>query len=228
MPRQRHRSYRNFGPRRSGKNVPGAGSYASCRGIDCISTTAFYPLPTCNDLASSIASHLALEKAPNLSKVIVDHLSYHPSPVLLVLDNFETTWEKNDSRREVEEFLSLLAEVPKLSLMITMRGSERPGKVQWSRPFFRCLSPFDDSAARQTFHDIAGDDHDHSIIQELLKLTGNLPLAVSLMAQVVSCDGGERTLSRWSRESRPALAQSRASRFSQCHPVYGQTLWFFI
>jgi Cdc6-like AAA superfamily ATPase len=74
--------------------------------------------PTCNDLAFSIASHLALEKAPNLSKVIVDHLSYHPLPVLLVLDNFETTWEKNDSRREVEEFLSLLAEVPKLSLMV--------------------------------------------------------------------------------------------------------------
>ncbi|KAJ7909771.1 P-loop containing nucleoside triphosphate hydrolase protein, partial [Mycena leptocephala] len=155
---------------------------------------------TCDDLAFSIAPHLGLEKAPNLSKVIVHHLSYHPSPVLLVLDNFETTWEENESRREVEEFLSLLAEVPKLSLMITMRGSERPGKVQWSRPFFPSLAPFDDSAALQTFHDIAGDDHDHSIIQELLKLTGNLPLAVSLMAQVVSCDGGERTLSRWSTE----------------------------
>ncbi|KAJ7722621.1 P-loop containing nucleoside triphosphate hydrolase protein [Mycena metata] len=156
--------------------------------------------PTCSHLAAKIASHLHIEQTSNLEKAVVQHLSSQPSSVLLVLDNFETPWENMDSRRDTEEFLSLLTDVPKLTLMITMRGAERPGKVQWSRPFLPALSPLNDSAAIKTFYDIAGDLHDSALVERLLQLTGNLPLALSLMAHVAATDGCDNTLRRWTAE----------------------------
>ncbi|KAJ7031484.1 hypothetical protein C8F04DRAFT_1262836 [Mycena alexandri] len=87
-----------------------------------------------------------------------------------------------------------------------MRGAERPAKVQWSRPFIPPLAPFDGSAALQTFHEIAGDNEDPAIIQELLQLTGNLPLAVSLLANIAASDGCELALSRWATERTQLLS----------------------
>ncbi|KAF7325349.1 NB-ARC domain-containing protein [Mycena venus] len=52
---------------------------------------------------------------------------------------------------EVEEFLSLLTDVPHLALIVTMRGAERPGKILWTRPFLLPLRPLSNDAARQTF-----------------------------------------------------------------------------
>ncbi|KAJ7036165.1 P-loop containing nucleoside triphosphate hydrolase protein, partial [Mycena alexandri] len=160
---------------------------------------------TCSDLIAKVASYLGLGEKGS-PKSVLQHLSYQPTPVLFLFDNLETTWENNHRRAEVEEFLSRLTEVPKLSLMITMRGAERPAKVQWSRPFIPPLAPFDGSAALQTFHEIAGDNEDPAIIQELLQLTGNLPLAVSLLANIAASDGCELALSRWATERTQLLS----------------------
>jgi GTPase SAR1 family protein len=77
------------------------------------------PTPTCLELASMIADHLGLEKRSNLSRTIIHHLTHAP-PSLLVLDNFETPWEPSSSRSEVEELLSLLADIPQLALVVGM------------------------------------------------------------------------------------------------------------
>jgi GTPase SAR1 family protein len=77
------------------------------------------PTPTCLELASMIADHLGLEKRSNLSRTIIHHLTHAP-PSLLVLDNFETPWEPSSSRSEVEEFLSLLTDIPQLALVVGM------------------------------------------------------------------------------------------------------------
>jgi hypothetical protein len=49
----------------------------------------------------------------------IAHYFSHAPPSLLVLDNLETTWETLSSRFEVEEFLSLLTDVPHLGLMVS-------------------------------------------------------------------------------------------------------------
>ncbi|KAJ7264244.1 hypothetical protein C8J57DRAFT_1624734 [Mycena rebaudengoi] len=144
--------------------------------------------PTCTALAATIASHIGLEKGSNMVKKIA-HYFAHASPSLLVLDNLETPWESMSSRSEVEEFL-----------MITLRGAERPKKVKWTRPFLAPLEPLSTVAAWQTFIDLADDGHDDASIKELLELTGNLPLAVSLIASVADSEGCAQALSHWKLE----------------------------
>lgn len=72
---------------------------------------------SCADLLSAIAAQVGLQPGPNLSKKIFRHFNYSP-PSLLVLDNFETPWESTTSRGEVEEFLSLIAGVSHLAILV--------------------------------------------------------------------------------------------------------------
>ncbi|KAJ7242249.1 P-loop containing nucleoside triphosphate hydrolase protein, partial [Mycena rebaudengoi] len=159
---------------------------------------------TDTDLISAISAHIGFESSQS-SQVIVQYFS-STQPSLLVLDNFETIWEPISTRSKVEELLSLLAGVPHLALMITMRGAERPGKIRWTRPFPRPLLPLSDAAAHQIFVDIAEDHHEPEKVQQLLDLTDNLPLAVTLMATVIGYEGCDRTLSCWKEENTHLLS----------------------
>jgi hypothetical protein len=71
----------------------------------------------CADMVAIIGSHLELEPSNLLSKSILYQLA-RCGPCLVVLDNFETSWEPTDSRRQVEDFLSLLADIPSLALLV--------------------------------------------------------------------------------------------------------------
>ncbi|KAJ7041220.1 hypothetical protein C8F04DRAFT_1391323 [Mycena alexandri] len=139
------------------------------------------------DLASIMGSILGLEPSKQLTRVIVRHFA-ESEPTLILLDNFETPWEPLESRAGVEEFISLLADIPTLALLITMRGAERPAKVKWSRPFLPVLEPLSKEAAHQVFVDIADEPNfeDQNAFDKLLDLSGGLPLAASLLASVAS------------------------------------------
>ncbi|KAJ6514224.1 hypothetical protein C8R47DRAFT_1206598 [Mycena vitilis] len=173
--------------------------------ISCESATNY------DDLVSIVASHLELSPSRNISKVIFRHFSGRPASIL-VLDNFETSWEPLGSRSQVEDFLSLLTDVPHLALLITMRGAERPGSVRWSRPFLPPLDPLSDAAARETFTDIADEKPHDADIRELLKLTNNLPLAVNLVANIAAFEGYDTVLSRWKDEKTTLLSEGPDKR----------------
>ncbi|KAJ7290365.1 P-loop containing nucleoside triphosphate hydrolase protein, partial [Mycena rebaudengoi] len=169
--------------------------------------------PTCTELVATIADHIGLEKGSNKAKKIAHYLAHAP-PSLLILDNLETPWEPLSSRSEVEEFLSLLTDIPHLGLMITLRGVERPHKVKWTRPFLAPLQPLSSAAAWETFIEVADDDHDDSSIKKLLELTGNLPLAVCLIASIAGSEGCAQALSRWKVESTQMLSEGYDQRSS--------------
>ncbi|KAJ7031738.1 hypothetical protein C8F04DRAFT_1109593 [Mycena alexandri] len=164
-----------------------------------------HAIPSCSELVANIASHIGVTPGPNLARKVVRHFSTNPAS-LLILDNFETPWESVSVREDVEEFLSLLADVPHLALLLTMRGAERPGKVKWTRPFPVPLLPLTATAALQTFVDVADDSHDKVAVQQLLELTGNLPLAISLIANVAAYEGCDTALERWRTESTRLLS----------------------
>ncbi|KAJ6514150.1 hypothetical protein DFH09DRAFT_1099705 [Mycena vulgaris] len=178
-----------------------------CLFVACDSAT------TSVELAGLIGSHLGLKPGKDLTKPVFRHFAIH-TPCLLILDNLETSWEPTDSRARVEEFLSLLTDLVHLSLIvgITMRGAERPAKVRWTRPLLKPLHPLSDTAAHQTFIDIADDFHDPKDITRLLNLTDNLPLAVDMIAHLVDYEGCAQVLTRWPAERTAVLSDGHDKR----------------
>ncbi|KAJ7863423.1 hypothetical protein B0H13DRAFT_2565205 [Mycena leptocephala] len=163
------------------------------------------------ELAALMGAHLGLKPGKDLTQAVVQHLSTSP-PSLLILDNLETLWELAETRREIEEFLSLLTDVDHLALMITMRGAERPAKVAWTRPFLLPLKPLQQDAARQTFIDIADDGHSPEEIDKVLSLTDNMPLAISLLAHLVDSEGYSNVLFRWEEEKTSLISEGSDKR----------------
>ncbi|KAJ7712177.1 P-loop containing nucleoside triphosphate hydrolase protein [Mycena metata] len=151
------------------------------------------------ELASLIGAHLGLKPGKDLTQAVLQHFSSGP-PSLLILDNLETVWEPVESREEIEEFLSLLTDINSLALMIIMRGAEKPSKVQWTRPFLQPLPPLAQDAAQKMFIDIADDKHSMDEINQVLRLTDNMPLSISLLAHLVDTEGCKEILSRWEIE----------------------------
>ncbi|KAJ7023665.1 P-loop containing nucleoside triphosphate hydrolase protein [Mycena alexandri] len=158
------------------------------------------------ELASLIGAHLGLKPGKDLAHPVVQYFSTGP-PTLLILDNLETCWEPTGSRKEIEEFLSLLTDVPHLGIMITMRGAERPGKVKWTRPFLQPLRPLEPAAARGMFMDITDDRHDIEEVAKVLQLTDNMPLAINLLAHMVDSEGTWDVLSRWEKERTSLISE---------------------
>ncbi|KAJ7234115.1 hypothetical protein C8J57DRAFT_1575548 [Mycena rebaudengoi] len=170
--------------------------------------------PTCTELAATIADHIGLEKGSNMVKKIAHYFAHAP-PSLLILDNLETPWESLSSRSEVEEFLSLLTDVPHLGLMVSdVKVLNDQAKL--NGPSLSCppLKPLSNMAAWQTFIEVADDGYDDTRIKELLELTGNLPLAVSLMASVAGSEGCAQAISRWKLESTQMLSDGYDQRLN--------------
>jgi GTPase SAR1 family protein len=71
------------------------------------------------EVISIVGSYLNLPQSRGLSKTIYGHF-LDRGPAILVLDNLETPWEPLGTRTQVEEFLSLLADVPHLALLVSI------------------------------------------------------------------------------------------------------------
>ncbi|KZT37591.1 hypothetical protein SISSUDRAFT_1062690 [Sistotremastrum suecicum HHB10207 ss-3] len=162
---------------------------------------------------SALATAFDIEAPENVG-AITKKLSQLKSRVLVVLDNFETTWEPAASRSDVESILTSLASIPTVSILLTMRGAERPGGVAWCRPFIPPLSSLDDEAAKQTFlaiSDISERDED---LARLLELLDNVPLAVVLMANLAQYHTCGELLGQWHAERTSMLTRGYDGRLS--------------
>ncbi|KAJ7750153.1 P-loop containing nucleoside triphosphate hydrolase protein, partial [Mycena olivaceomarginata] len=182
-----------------------AAKYQHCFFVPCDSAT------TSIELAALIGAHIGLKPGKDLTNPILRYFSGKLT-CLLILDNLEITWEPIDSRSSVEELLSLLTNIDHLAFMITMRGAERPAKVRWTRPFLLPLQPLSDEATRQMFFDIADDVHEAKEVDQLLRLTDNLPLAVNLIAHLVDDNSCSMVLSRWETEKTSLLSEGHDKR----------------
>ncbi|KAJ7473000.1 hypothetical protein B0H11DRAFT_1866868 [Mycena galericulata] len=178
--------------------------YADRFFVPCDSAT------TSVEIAALIGAHLGLKPVKNPIKPVIECLA-KKTDCLLILDNSETTWEPLTSCPGVEELLSLLTELPHLALIITMRGTERPGKVGWTRPFLPPLKPLSTEAARDMFVEIT-DVYGAQEIDQILHLTDNMPLAVDLIAHLVDYDGCASVLSRWETEKTTFLSKGHDRR----------------
>ncbi|KAJ6473083.1 P-loop containing nucleoside triphosphate hydrolase protein, partial [Mycena sanguinolenta] len=180
--------------------------------VSCESAT------TSVEIAGFIGAHLGLKPGKDITKSVLRSFA-KKSICLLVLDNLETTWEPLKSRGGTEDLLSGLTDIPHLALIIlilnfwvTMRGAEHPGKVHWTHPFLQPLAPLSAEAAQQMFIEIAEDYHEPKNVDQLLKFTDNMPLAVDLMAHLVASEGCSPVLARLETEKTSVLSEGSDRR----------------
>ena len=162
-------------------------------------------------LVSIIANRLELSGDKLFDRII---LFFEAHRTVLVLDNFETPWETVETRNTIEDMLARLAAIKTLTLLVTMRGSERPFETAWTRPFVAPLMPLDLPAARLTFVTISDSPKDDPHIEELLNVLGNLPLAIALMANLAQSETPEVLLMRWYSENTAMLTRGPEHRLS--------------
>ncbi|KAJ6601729.1 hypothetical protein DFH09DRAFT_900077, partial [Mycena vulgaris] len=170
---------------------------------------------TAQDMLVALVLHLDIPPSNHLMKSILRFFSDR-GPTMIVLDNLETAWESiEQSRRGIEEFLGQLTEIHHVALVVTMRGVERPGGVRWTRPFLPPLDLLDSTAARKIYVDIADepiDKDEDAQVQELLSFTDNLPLAITLLANIASFEGVSVTLNRYRLETTAMLSEGYDKR----------------
>jgi tetratricopeptide (TPR) repeat protein len=151
-------------------------------------------------LASEIARAIGLSPSPSIETAVVADLSREPT--LLVLDNLETPWEAEPV--EIEELLARLGTVPRLALIITMRGAERPGGVRWLeavRP-----SPLELEPAREAFLAVAGSSlQGDPLLDQLLDVVDRLPLAINLLAHAAEGEPDLKALFHLWQQERTAM-----------------------
>jgi tetratricopeptide (TPR) repeat protein len=146
------------------------------------------------ELVAAIARVLDLPITPNIEPSVLAALAAEPGA--LVLDNGETPLDADGV--QVEEFLSVLATIESLALVMTIRGHRRPRGVAWMPDTEAERLP--DSVAKDVFVAVSGKPKfaDDSDLSRLLVVLDGVPLAITLMGRYAeSFDSLNLVWSRW-------------------------------
>ncbi|KAF8241007.1 TPR-like protein, partial [Tricholoma matsutake] len=115
---------------------------------------------------------------------------------ILCLDNLETVWDTTAHREEIEGFLSQIGSIPVLTLLVTMRGTQRPSGVFWSKPLLSPLTELDLDGSKEMFEKMFQPVDE--FVDRLLRDMDGIPLAILLIASLLQ-EGNESSKSLWMR-----------------------------
>ncbi|KZO94118.1 TPR-like protein [Calocera viscosa TUFC12733] len=170
-------------------------------------------LASAEGIIATLARFLKLSGQSDPRNAILLHLLFLRVPILLVLDNLESAWDTTEQAM-VEEFLEELANIGHLSLVVTMRGTVRPARVDWTLPVISALQPLDLEAARQIFVCVSHQTRDEEELDTLLNLLDGLPLAITLMAHQGQILSAKELLQTYDKEQTRLLRRGRNRRLT--------------
>jgi tetratricopeptide (TPR) repeat protein len=102
---------------------------------------------------------------------------------IICFDNFESPWDQHvETKHSVEELLSRVTGLHHVTVLITMRGAERPARTQWTQPFLKPLETLDCDAAKDIWQAIAGNYDEFS--EKLVEAVDYVPLAIDLLSHL--------------------------------------------
>lgn len=119
---------------------------------------------------------------------------------ILCLDNFESPWDQpGPTKKAVEMLLADITELSSVTVLITMRGGERPKETAWTLPMLPPLTNFPRDAAKRTWESLAGTCDEWA--EKLIDAVGCLPLAVTLLGSHAEVSTAETLWERWQKEN---------------------------
>lgn len=134
---------------------------------------------------------------------------------LVVIDHYEFLCDDVDERSRpsvermpaAESVLEFLAGFDNVSLVVAVRGAERPSGIAWARPLLPPLGPLTASAAIQTFVAISDASEADPDLPLLLANADGIPLAVVLMAYLAQLEPLGDLVRRWNEEKTAMLVR---------------------
>jgi tetratricopeptide (TPR) repeat protein len=154
---------------------------------------------------AEVAATLGLPTGSDLAATTLVHLGQAPS--VLVLDNAETPWWADPEG--TEGILAMLAGVPGLALIISLRGRQRPFGLAWRDAID--VPPLVTSEARKVFLAVAGQAFaDDPRLDELVTAQDGLPLTTTLLAYLAEGEPDLAGLWRQWTQQRVALLRGGA------------------
>ena len=118
----------------------------------------------------------------------------------MCLDNFESPWDQLSPRkRAVEMLLADITALPSVTVLITMRGGERPKETAWTLPVLPPLTNLPHDAAKRTWKSLAGTCDEWA--EKLIEAVDCLPLAVTLLGSLAEVTTAETLWEYWQKEN---------------------------
>ncbi|MEM6272883.1 MAG: SIR2 family protein, partial [Bacteroidota bacterium] len=134
-------------------------------------------IQTPENILIAIAEALKLEISDKTENLVFRVLS--EGRHLVVLDNFETPYQYD--RDAAEQFLNALYTWGDISLVVGIRGREKPAGLPWRDAIE--LHPLPEEPARKLFLSIAGPEHaEDPDLDYLMQRMDGLPIAIRLLA----------------------------------------------
>ena len=132
---------------------------------------------------------------------------------IICFDNFESPWDQNvETKHLVEEFLSRVTALPRVTVLITMRGAERPAQTRWTHPFLKSLETISHDAARKIWQAISENYNDSS--EKLIEAVDYVPLAVDLLSHLSQVTPPELLWKEWNCKQTKAIQTGQKHRLS--------------
>ena len=141
------------------------------------------------------------------------HTALSSRESILCLDNFESPWDQSSElKHSIEELLSRITVLHHVTVLITMRGVERPARTHWSQPFLEPLDTFSHAAARQVWQAIAGNYDEYAA--KLTAAVDYVPLAVDLLAHLSQMTPPMLLWEEWNSKQTKVVQMGQMHRLS--------------
>ncbi|KAI0288101.1 hypothetical protein B0F90DRAFT_1820622 [Multifurca ochricompacta] len=174
---------------------------------------------SCESASSSDALLIQLAKTLGLVMGSPDTLwpqvqaTLNSKETILCFDNFESPWDQSDeTKRSVEVLLSRITALRRVTVLLTMRGAERPGQTEWTRPFLEPLGTIDLNAAKEIWIRISG--HYDSFSEQLIVAVDCVPLAVDLLAHLSQVTPPMLLWEEWNSRRTKLIKKGEMNRLS--------------
>ena len=174
---------------------------------------------SCESLLSSGALLIELAKALGVFKAGSDaswsriRASLNAKECIICLDNFESPWDQPGNIKEsIEDLLSRITELHRVTVIITLRGTERPARTQWTQPTLAPLKTLTQDAAKVTWEHIA-DQYDE-FAEKLIKAVDFDPLAVTLLAHLAQATPPITLWQEWNEKCIQLVQRGYTGRLS--------------
>ncbi|KAI0295637.1 hypothetical protein B0F90DRAFT_1820384 [Multifurca ochricompacta] len=132
-------------------------------------------------LANAVLSHDRVQEHFEDARYFISCESV-TSPDALLIQISKTLGLSNEIKHSIEVLLSRITSLRHVTVLVTMRGAQRPGQTEWTQPFLDPLGTIGLTAAKEIWRRIVGSYDDFS--EKLIMAVDCVPLAVDLLAHL--------------------------------------------